>query len=94
MKQRFRHIFSHLNGFGYKNATINEKSVDDRYIQYAFYYALTQQYLEIKNHLDIVLNITPLLDLNIWESIDYLTVINKSNYTLIEKTNPELSQSP
>ena len=32
-------------------------------------------------------NINSFLDLNIWEGIDYPTVISKNNYTLFEKTN-------
>ena len=32
-------------------------------------------------------NINSFLDLNIWEGIDYPTVISKYNYTLFEKTN-------
>ena len=36
-------------------------------------------------------NINSFLDLNIWEGIGYPTVIDKNNYTLFEKTNPEIA---
>ena len=39
-----------LNLFRYKNATINQKNIDDRLLQYGF--ALTQHYKEIKYHLE------------------------------------------
>ena len=73
----------------YKNATINLKNVDDRCFQYTF--ALTQHYKEIKKHPEQVSNIKPLLHQYNGKVKEYPVPIDKINYILFEKHNPEIT---
>lgn len=72
----------------FKNATTNQSNIDDRCFQNAF--ALKKHHEERKNHPERVLNFKPFLDLYNWGGIEYPADINKNNYTLFDKSNPEI----
>ena len=72
----------------YKRATITPGTVDNRCFQYPF--VLTLHYKEIKNHPEQEYNIKPFLSLYNWMGLEHTPTINKNNYTVFEKNNPQI----
>ena len=64
------------------DATINPKNSGDRCSKYAF--AVAQH--EDINRLDWVPNIKPFFNHYSWAGIQYPTIMNRSNYTLLKKS--------